>query len=211
MAGLRTFVHEHKSALFAAVLGAIALTAVSPAPTAAYDRFLALVHTQEVSTAVSFVASERFRVGNVIGDRRVASIGTNFTTYFGTLVERYAPPASLAVWELPYPLADTSIMMMLGGSSSAVTHLSHIYAIMERGMAGANHMDWQSNIAFLRSPVDRRLWAIHWSVDHSGAWSIGAVKVPHAGLDWAAGTRVLAVPAGAAHRMLNQTLSGIGE
>jgi hypothetical protein len=88
-------------------------------------------------------------------------------------------------------MGDTSIIKMLDVEKAPLAHLAHVHAIMEIAERGVIHTDWRSNIAYVRSPVDNRLWAVHWTVNHAGEWTIGAVYVPHAALDWAAGTRVL--------------------
>ena len=63
---------------------------------------------------------------------------------------------------------------------------------MAMGTEGASHTDWRSNFAYMRSPVDRRLWAVHWTVNYAGEWNIGTVSVPHEHLDWRAGSRLFA-------------------
>jgi hypothetical protein len=55
---------------------------------------------------------------------------------------------------------------------------------MEMGEQGPSHVDWRSNFAYVRAPIDRRLWAVHWNVNHAGDWIIGAVYVPHPHLDY---------------------------
>jgi hypothetical protein len=62
--------------------------------------------------------------------------------------------------------------------------------MMQMAERGAGHTDWRSNFAYLRSPIDQRLWAVHWTVNYANEWNIGAVYVPHADLDWRSGTRL---------------------
>jgi hypothetical protein len=169
----------------------VAMASIDTGPARAVDRFLEHVHALRVATIENFVAVDRFRVGNRIGDRRLGLVGHNFADQFLKQVDNYAPAASLAITELRFTMGDTSLTRMFNAEKAPLAHVAHVYAIMELGEAGASHTDWRSNIAYVRSPVDHRLWAVHWSVNHSGEWTIGAVYVPHAALGWAAGTRVL--------------------
>jgi hypothetical protein len=157
---------------------------------AANDRIFKRIHSSDIAGSENFVSADRFKTGEPIGGRRLSVVGDNFAEHFLAVVERRVPAASVIASELSYTMSDTSIIKILGGGDAVITHLAHIYAMIEADAAGGSHTDWQSNIAFLRSPVDHRLWALHWSVNHAGEWLIGAVKVPHASLDWAAGTRV---------------------
>jgi hypothetical protein len=61
---------------------------------------------------------------------------------------------------------------------------------MDLAENGPSHVDWQSNFAYLRSPIDHRLWAIHWSMNYENEWSIGAVLVPHPDIGWRPGSRL---------------------
>jgi hypothetical protein len=61
---------------------------------------------------------------------------------------------------------------------------------MEMGEEGPGHTDWRSNFAYVRSPIDGRLWAVHWSVNYENEWAIGAVYVPHSHLDWHSDSRL---------------------
>jgi hypothetical protein len=169
----------------------VAMASIDTGPARADDRFFEQVHALRVATIENFVAVDRFRVGNRIGDRRLGLVGRNFADQFLKQVDNYAPAASLAITELRFTMGDTSLTRMFDAEKAPLAHVAHVYAIMVLGEAGASHTDWRSNIAYVRSPVDHRLWAVHWSVNHSGEWTIGAVYVPHTALDWAAGTRVL--------------------
>ena len=62
---------------------------------------------------------------------------------------------------------------------------------MEMGDNGPSDTDGRGNFAYVRSPIDGRLWAVHWTVSQPGEWIIGAVYVPHPHIDWRAGSRVL--------------------
>lgn len=182
----------HRSLFRKVLTGLVALTAASvTGPAGASDRFLEQIHTPRVAAIENFVAADRFRVGNRIGGRRLGLVGANFAEQFLMGVESDAPAASLAITELRFTMGDASLIEKLGSEKASIDHLAYVYAIMVMGDAGAGHTDWRSNIAYVRSSVDQRLWAVHWSVDHAGDWTIGAVNVPHAALDWAAGTRVL--------------------
>jgi hypothetical protein len=170
---------------------ALAMDAVLTGSITADDRLLEPIIATQVASIEDFVAADRFRVGNRIGNRRLGLVGSNFAEHFLSKAESYAPAASLVVTELRFTMGDTSLTRMFDAEKAPLAHVAHVYAVMVLGEAGASHTDWRSNIAYVRSPVDHRLWAVHWSVNHSGEWTIGAVYVPHAALDWAAGTRVL--------------------
>ena len=172
-------------------LVALGMAITGPGSVCADDRFLEHIHTPRVAGIESFVAADRFRVGDRIGGRRLGSVGLNFAEQSLLRVESRAPAASIATTEQRFAMGDTSLIKMLDAEKAPVAHLAHVCAIMEMGEVGASHTDWRSNIAYLRSPVNHRLWAVHWSVNHAGEWTIGAVYVPHAALDWVAGTRVL--------------------
>jgi hypothetical protein len=69
--------------------------------------------------------------------------------------------------------------------------LTYIHRLMEMGDNGRPHTDGCSNFAYVHSPIDGKLWAEHWTVNHAGEWVIGAAYVPHPHTDWRAGSQVL--------------------
>jgi len=139
----------------------------------------------------SFVAADTFRIGNRIGGRTLSAVGFSFTQHFISVVEKDVPAASLKTWVLLYTTGDKSLIKALGGEQqAAVPFLAYIHYLMELGDGGPSHTDWRSNFAYVRSPIDQRLWAIHWTVNYSNEWNIGAVYVPHADLDWPSGSRL---------------------
>ena len=138
-----------------------------------------------------FVATDAFRIGNRIGGRTLSAIGFSFTRHFISVVENDVPAASLRTSALVYTTGDKSLIKALGGEQeAALPFLAYIHHLMELGEGGPSHTDWRSNFAYVRSPVDQRLWAIHWTVNYSNEWNIGAVFVPHADLDWRSGSRL---------------------
>jgi hypothetical protein len=107
------------------------------------------------------------------------------------VIEDKVLATTLKVWSLEYTMGDASIVRWLGGEArAAVSSIAHVYRLIEVDEV-ASHTDGRSNIAYVRSPVDQRLWAVHWSVNSSNEWTIGAVYVPHDHLDWHAETRLL--------------------
>ena len=148
------------------------------------SRLMDQIHITRVPGFVSFVAAEHFVVGSIIGGRRLGSVGFNFKQHFLEAIDTGVPTASVAVWNLRYAIGDASLAKM------RVVRLAHVYALMVMGSASAGHTDWRSNFAYVRSPLDHRLWALHWSANHYGEWTIGAVHVPHTDLDWPAGSRL---------------------
>lgn len=138
-----------------------------------------------------FVAADAFKLGRQIGGRTLRAVGLNFATHFTGVVEHDIPATSLQVWTLQYAMGDTSLISQLGGQEAvAVPFIAYIYRLMEMGER-ASHTDGRSNFAYVRSPVDWRLWAVHWSVNFANEWTIGAVYVPHPHLDWRSDSYVL--------------------
>jgi hypothetical protein len=152
---------------------------------------LARLEDTEFEAIQEFVAAEAFKVGTKIGGRTLSAVGLNFSQHFLGVVERDVAAVSLSGWVLQYTTGDRSLIKALGGEQeAAVPSLAYIHRIMEMGDAGAGHTDWRSNFAFVRSPIDRRLWAVHWTVNYANEWTIGAVYVPHPELDWRSGSRL---------------------
>jgi hypothetical protein len=90
-----------------------------------------------------------------------------------------SPAAALGAWGLHYTASDASLIGHLGGETrAAVPFLAYIHRLMEMSDNGPSHTDGRSNFAYVRSPIDGRLWA-------------GAVYVPHPHMDWRASSRVL--------------------
>lgn len=138
-----------------------------------------------------FTAAESFKIGNRIGGRTLSSVGLNFAAHFLGVVEKDVPAASVRSWALRYTIGDRSLINALGGEEEvARSSLAYIHRVMGMGDEGPSHTDWRSNFAYVRSPIDRRLWAVHWTVNYANEWTIGAVYVPHAQLDWRSGSRL---------------------
>jgi hypothetical protein len=122
----------------------------------------------------------------------MGTVGLNFAGHFMGIVEKDVPATSLGRWTLLYTAGDEWLIKVLGGEAgAAVPFLAYVHQAMARGEQRAGHIDWRSNFAYIRSPVDHRLWAVHWTVDHANEWVIGAVAVPNPHLDWQAGSLVL--------------------
>lgn len=149
-------------------------------------------HSQtRVERIEKFVAADAFKEGNRIGGRELTAIGWNFREHFLGVVEENVSEATLIGWTLLYTAGDTALLGALGGEQRApLSFLGHCYRLMEMGENGPSHVDWQSNFAYLRSPIDHRLWAIHWSMNYENEWSIGAVLVPHPHIGWRPGSRL---------------------
>lgn len=138
-----------------------------------------------------FVAAEAFKEVSRIGTRTLSSVGWNFTEHFLGVVEENVPEVSLKGWTLRYSADDRSLINILGGEEKAtVSRLTYVYRLMEMGETGPSHLDGRSNVAYVRSPIDRKLWAVHWSVNGAHEWTIGAVYVPHPDMDWRSGSRL---------------------
>lgn len=154
----------------------------------------------------SFAAAQAFAVGGHIGDHVVSAVGFNFQTYFYPLVERDTAGIAVDAWTLGRSADDVTLITMIGGEDKAAVSLPAIHRLMARGKRGDSHTDGQSNFAYARSPVDGRLWAIHWTLTAAGEWVVGAVFVPHPDLDWPAGARLFAPRIGVDERKPEQCL-----
>jgi hypothetical protein len=138
----------------------------------------------------TFVAAEAFKEGSRIGDRTLSAVGWNFLDHFSKVVEENVPEVTLKGWTLRYTGYDESHIKALGGSEKAAVPLAHIHRLMELGELGPSHLDWQSNFAYVRSPIDHKLWAVHWYVNDANEWVIGAVVIPHPEIDWRPNSRL---------------------
>jgi hypothetical protein len=138
-----------------------------------------------------FIAAEAFSAGTMVGSRGLSVVGSNFVEKFLNVVEENVPAQTLTGWSLLYTAGDTSLIQAMGGEERAtVPFLAYIHRLMEIGETGPSHVGWRSNFAYARSPVDGRLWAVHWSVNHANEWNLGAVYVPHPHVDWRADSRL---------------------
>jgi hypothetical protein len=146
----------------------------------------------QIARSERFVAAEAFAVGARIGDHVVIAVGFNFETHFYPLVETDRIGAPLDIWTLGRSADDATLIAMIGGENKVAVSLSVVHRLIALGNRGDSHTDGQSNFAYVRSPRDRRLWAIHWTMSAAGEWIIGAVFVPHPDMDWQAGSRLFA-------------------
>jgi len=159
-------------------------------PTKAQFKLLSPHSQTKVERIEKFVCADAFKEGNKIGGRELTAVGWFFTQHFLGVVEENVPEADLKAWTLLYDAEDVSLIRALGGEQKATLSLGQIYRLMAMGENGPSHVDWQSNFAYVRSPIDQKLWAIHWSVNYHNEWSIGAVLVPHPDLGWRANSRL---------------------
>jgi hypothetical protein len=178
--------------LLAAGAGAIVLFALCLGGVRAAEfKLVQQIAEASVDRMDRFVAADAFKRGHNIGGRKLSAVAWNFAKHFLSIVETDVPPVALKIWALQLTVGDAALVRRLGGEEgAAVTSIGNIYRLMEMG-DGPSHTDGRSNIAYVRSPIDRRLWAVHWSVNFSNEWTIGAVRVPHEYLDWHADTRLL--------------------
>lgn len=136
------------------------------------------------------VAADAFQVGNRIGGRILSAVGWNFAKHFLSIVERNASEIQVRAWTLLYTAGDRSLIEASGGEEAMFGSIAYVHRIMELDDEGPSHLDWRSNFTYARSPLDGRLWALHWNLNHANEWNIGAVYVPHPHLDWRAGSRL---------------------
>jgi hypothetical protein len=169
------------------------LLVLAAGPASAEFKLLDRLEDTRIDRIDRFVAAEAFKTGTKIGGRTLSAVGLNFAQHFLGVVENDVPSLSLKAWVLRYTTSDKSLVKALGGEKeAALSFLAYIHRLMEMGEAGPGHTDWRSNIAYVRSPIDQRLWAVHWTVNYVNEWMIGAVYVPHPQLDWRSGSRLFA-------------------
>jgi hypothetical protein len=142
-----------------------------------------------IARADRFVAAQAFSIGGRIGNHAISAVGFNFETYFYPVVETGMTDIATEAWTLGRSADDATLIAMIGGEDRIAVSLSTIHHLISHG---TSHVDRQSNFAYARSPVDGRLWAVHWTSNAAGEWVIGAVFVPHPDLDWPAGARLFA-------------------
>jgi hypothetical protein len=175
-----------------AIAGALTVLAVGiGSARAAEFKLIAPIAMATVEGVERFVAADAFKPGHRIGGRTLSAVGWNFAAHFLKVVEENVPPTTLRVWSLQLTAGDVALVRQLGGENRArVASIAQIYRLMEAS-DGPSHTDGRSNIAYVLSPIDQRLWAVHWSVNYSNEWTIGAVYVPHEYLGWRAETLLL--------------------
>lgn len=136
-----------------------------------------------------FDASSSFVSGNHIGDYKLGACGWNFTKHFLGAIEPPQEPASISAWSLVNASSDETLLDCLDLlGEQPIGSLSHVYLLMKA--TESNPKPAQSNFAFVRERVSQRMWALHWGLNHSEEWVIGAVEVPHQHLPWTAGSKV---------------------
>ena len=139
----------------------------------------------------TFAVADAFRVGSKIGGRTLSVISWNFSSHFLGVIEHHVLETQIIAWTLLYTADDEWILETLdgqqGGGSCA---LANIHSLMALGEKSSNHLDGQSNFAYVRSPVDHRLWAVNWLVSSADEWVIGSAQVPHPKIDWRSGFRL---------------------
>ena len=171
--------------------GAFAFSAVAT-PAWSGPNLLDLHGTYKFEPIQFFIARDAFRLGAKIGGRTLSVVGLNFMEYFMGVVEHDIPEVKASTWTLQFSAADDWVMTASNLTSEIDQHfLAHIHLIMELGESGPSHLNGQSNLAYMRSAVDDRIWAVHWTVNSANEWNIGAVFVPHPHLDWPAGSRLV--------------------
>lgn len=159
------------------------------------NKLLALRPEVRIKQNHRFVASDEFKLGGQIGGRLLSAVGWNFARHFLPVLEENVPEASITAATLRYTACDQSLLEEIGGEDNiCIPYLAYIHQLMAD--AGPSHVDGQSNFAYMRSPSNPRVWAIHWTVNRANEWNIGAVFVPHPdpAMDWRAGAKLF-VPA----------------
>jgi hypothetical protein len=139
----------------------------------------------------TFAVADAFKVGSKIGGRTLSVISWNFSIHFLGVIEHHVLETRIIAWTLLYTADDNWILERLDEQQGAgPCALANIHSLMALGEQASNHLDGQSNFAYVRSPVDRQLWAVHWLVSGTGEWIIGSAQVPHPQISWRVGSRL---------------------
>ena len=139
----------------------------------------------------TFAVADAFKVGSKIGGRTLSVISWNFSRHFLDVIEHHVLETQIIAWTLLYTADDKWILETLDGQQGAgACALANIHSLMALGEKASNHLDGRSNFAYVRSPVDHRLWAVNWLVSSTDEWVIGSAQVPHPVIDWRGGSRL---------------------
>ena len=139
----------------------------------------------------TFAVADVFKEGSKIGGQSVSAIGWSFSKHFFGVIERHVRQTQIVAWTLLYSADDKWILETLDEQQAAGScALANIHSLMALGEKAFNHLDGQSNFAYVRSPVDRQLWAVHWVMSSRNEWIIGSVQVPHPHIGWRVGSRL---------------------
>ena len=115
----------------------------------------------------TFVVAEVFKVGRKIGEPHVEwQLAGVFPSIFLASPKSTFQETPIAAWTLLYTAGDKWILEALDGQpNGGACTLANIHNLMTLGEKASNHLDGQSNFAYVSSPVDRRLWGVHWLVN----------------------------------------------
>jgi hypothetical protein len=138
----------------------------------------------------TFVAAESFVEGTKIGSRVLGSVGWNFAKLFIPAHENDIPESDVRASTLLHFAHDELILISLRNDGNSFDcHLAHVHHLMTLGEDGPCITSGMSNFAYSHSSIDRAMWALHWFVNDSNEWVIGAVDVPHLDVEWRPGSR----------------------
>jgi hypothetical protein len=166
---------------------------LSPSPQVEQNKIALLEQRAQLRLPAkeTFAAGEVFKVGRKIGGRTLSAIGWNFSEHFFSNIENQVRETQIVAWTLLYTAGDKWILETLQRQRDVgLCAIANIHSLMTLAEKASNHLDGQSNFAYVRSPVDRRLWAVHWLVSSTNEWIIGSVQVPHPEIDWRYGSRL---------------------
>ena len=160
------------------------------------DGLLQFCGTMEFVPVDRFVVADNFKVGNMVGGRKIGSVGKNFLDHFGGVTEKDVPARIVPVWQLVNATIDAPVIVMFGGIAEPKVqlHLSHLFQMMEQGKQGKGRFYAYVNFSYLSSPRDGRLWAPHWSFgdgedDEGGDFEVEASRSTQL-IPWTKGFRV---------------------
>lgn len=139
-----------------------------------------------------FVVADNFKVGNVVGGRKIGWVGDNFHQHFDGLVEENVPERIVYTWELIKGSVDAPVIKIFDGgvanNPNTETHLAHMFQMMELGEKSKGRLDGYANFGYKKSPKDGLLWVPLWRVS-GGEFDVGARSSSDPS-EWRGGIRV---------------------
>jgi hypothetical protein len=148
---------------------------------------LEFVSTTSLEAVDTFTAADKFKVGAVVGGRKIGWLGGNFKEHCLPIIEKDVPAVRWNAWRLAKSSRDPAIIVTLG-EEKAISKLAYVFQTMELGDNGPSLTNAWANIAYVPSVVDGELWAVG-SYVRGGGWRVEAYPVSGP-RGWGGGRRV---------------------
>ena len=116
---------------------------------------LSYTTTIDLKSVDRFVASEVFKKDAVIGEHTVGWIPEEFAEHFLNTIEVDVPATTVKVHTLRHNTCDPAIVHALG-TENAEMPLAHVHQLIQ--VTDVKRV----NIAYVRSSIDGKIWAVMW-------------------------------------------------